>query len=192
MKGKADWQRVECELRKRTSGEKRWVLNYRKSKKSDSSEWLEWQEWPFKKRNGSQIPPFLWTPIMVQLKRHIQRIPTQAKSYKTLLPEAIDAFKAAGKALNFKVRENRCEGHVAWWCSGKRLAVFLIADMSNVPANRSWKVLAEELRDLSTDAGHRFRKMERDSRALLRIAYVVGKGGFCKLVPGALGPAKRS
>lgn len=191
MKVKDGWQDVRCELRKRTAGDKRWVLNYRKSKKGKPDEWLALQKWAFKKKNQSQIPPFFWTPLLVQLKRYVQRVPTNCKTYKTLRPEAIEAIVAAGKNLHFKVRTNRSNGDVVWYCSGHRLAVFLVADMFKFAINKKWQLVAEDLRDLDSDSGHRFREMERHSRALLRIAYVVGKGGFCKLVPGELGPAKK-
>jgi hypothetical protein len=147
------------------------VLYYRRSKHRSEEKWQP---------KTSGLPPFIFSNVMEQVRQRVSVL--KKKTYTTVREAILQGLVEAGEICHFKVKRDSSRGDLVWRCNGHRFAVFLICDRTEHPGYRKDVELLEGLRHDDS----RFRKMERDSPALLRIAWNVGKGGYCRMLPGKL------
>jgi hypothetical protein len=157
------------------------VLDYTRS-----TDGAKVEHWKPKPKYHSKLPPFFFGNTISRIIKAVARVgEAHKKTYKNLRPAILDALTEAGESADlFTVKRDSDYGDVVWLCHGRRYAVFQVCDRTEHRANLTEQELHTQLRDDETDVGRRFRNMERKSGALLRIAFVIGKGGFCRMVPG--------
>ncbi len=151
------------------------VLYYRRTKHGSEEKW---------KPKTSGLPPFLFSNVHSQVSKRLAAL--ERKTYKTVRAAILDGLVEVGEICDFKVKRDSSCGDLVWLCNGHRFVVFLICDRTAHLGYRKDVELLEGLRQDDTDVGHRFRKMQRESPALLRIVWNVGKGGYCRMLPGKL------
>jgi len=134
------------------------------------------ETWKPKKNSG--LPIFIFSNIHAQVQQRLAAL--KKKTFKAVHRAILEGLVEAGEICHFKIKHDSSYGDLAWLCHGHRLAVFLICDRT---AHLGYRKDLELLDGLRHD-DPRFRKMERESPALLRIAWNVGKGGYCRMIPG--------
>jgi hypothetical protein len=186
------WQNCKYKLRKRTrhNGDRQWILYYKRQSKS-TGKFGHWEKWAIK----DIVPQWIFNRAIARTHHGFKHLKGQQKDYEILLPYISDGLLAAGKEQGFSAALNSKSDHygnaVSWYCHGKLLAVILISDMTDKLSCFDNRKIAQELRDATTKSGARFRRMEEKCEAPFRLAYVVRKGGFCRLVIGKLGWLKK-
>jgi hypothetical protein len=151
------------------------VLHIRRTKHGSVEKW---------KPKTSGLPPFIFSNVHEQVSKRWAAL--KRKNYETVREAILQGLVEAGEICHFKVKRNSSRGDLVWLCNEHRFVVFLICDRTEHPGFRKDVELLDGLRHDDTDIGHRFRKMERESPALLRIAWNVGKGGFARMLPAKL------
>jgi len=151
------------------------VLYYRRAKHGSEEKW---------EPKTSGLPPFLFRNVKEQVAKRVGAL--KRKTYKAVSAAILEGLMEAGEICHFKVKRDSSYGDLVWLCNGHRFVVFLICDRTEHLGYRKDVELLEGLRHDDTKVGHRFRKMQRKSRALLRIAWNVGKGGYCRMLPAKL------
>jgi hypothetical protein len=167
------WREHKYKLSKPKSGHKHWVLQYARKRKS--GKYGKYENWTLEKG----VPPWIFKWLLKRVKDLFKDLHSKEKTYHKALPKIIKALIANGKAQGFKAkRTTKHYGDVTWYIDGIPFATFLIADMSEYMHIWGSSDAPEKLRaDKKSGEGHRFREMERKSRAPVRIVWSVSING---------------
>jgi hypothetical protein len=167
------WREHKYKLHSPKPGHKHWVLQYARKRKSGN--YGKYENWPLRKG----VPPWIFKWVLKRVKDLFKDLHRHEKTYRLELPKIIKTLIANGKAQGFEAKATtKHYGDVTWYCLGKPLMVFMIADMSEEKQIWAADDAAQKLRvDRKTPEGHRFREMERKSKAPVRLVWAVSLGG---------------
>ena len=179
---KSDKQRVGLKLHRHTDkrGKRKWVLKYGK-KKQDGT--IGWATTDWKVREDSWTPKPLFFAIMNSVRFYTRKVPKTDKSFMTMERKIRVALSESASSCGCRFRENKFNGFT-WFLDDKPFIDFAVVDYSK-HSDRNYNgtrllVLSQKLRDGRPD----FRRMERKSEAMFRVAIAVIAGSALKFVPG--------
>lgn len=184
---KRSQHKVIFELRRvKKHGKRKYVLRYGRPLKrkgaSDSQDEelpVSWAEEDWNIGQMSMLPRLVFFAITSYILGRTKRMKDagQEKSFDNMKPKIRKALWAAGPVCSC-VPKNNHHGGVTWWLGKKRLIAFIVVDFGR-HRNAKPSDIAKQLRDRRPE----FVELEKESKALLRVAVVVLKGGLCKIVP---------
>jgi len=167
------WREHKYKLRSPKPGHKHWVLKYARKRKSGNYGKYE----NFRLYKG--VPPWIFKWLLKKVKDLWKELHSNEKTYHKALPKIIETLIGNGNAQGFKAKKTHSDyGDVTWYCHGKPLVVFMIADMSEYKQIWGASDAPKKLRDdKKSGEGHRFREMERKSKAPMRLVWSVSING---------------
>jgi hypothetical protein len=165
-------------------GKKYWVVKYGRQKKDGNVGWAKthWKIGP----TSMQPKPVFYT-IVNSIHFYINRILRADKCFGSMGPKIRVALSDAATLCGCKFEKNKFNGQM-WILDGKPYLDFVVVDYER--HNYSGKkllVIAEKLRASRPD----FKRMERKSSAMFRVAIVVFNNGVWKFVPGKTLPEEK-
>jgi hypothetical protein len=167
-------QRVWLRVRKTRDKRGDRLLRYGKARVDGTVSWAK-TDWAV--RSTSQLPKPLFFAITNSLTFQLRRVPKVDKQYPNLKPKITLALTNAASTCGCGFLDNKFGGRT-WTLQDKPFIEFAIIDFSNHKGTTLGK-LTPQIRERRK----RFRRMERKSKALFRVAMVVLRGGFVKIVP---------
>ena len=167
-------QKIALKLRRvKSKNGRRWLLKYGRFNKDGEIGWAEpdWKIGP-----TSQIPRPIFYALRSNIYRNLKKVEGD-KSFETMAPKLRVALCQAAVECGCEFKQNPYNGFT-WKLDDKWVFALSVLNFEK-HGDAKPSVLAEQLRE------HRknFRRMERKSKATLRGAIVVLKGGFWKFVP---------
>jgi hypothetical protein len=175
--------KIKLELRRRESkhGKNRWALRYGRYRKDGTVGWSE-KDWEV--RPTSMLPKALFHPLQTSILHYVSKIPKDERSFPMMAEKILEALRQEARAWGCEYKDNSYNG-LHWLLKHEKLIAFTVIDFeghhsSSYLGKDGLSRLAQRLRELWSVFG----KMERRSGAVFRIAVVVLKGGYWRIVPG--------
>jgi hypothetical protein len=158
-------------------GKKRWIVKYGREKKDGS---IGWATKPWVILPTSMQPKPVFYTIVNSIYFYINRIPSADKCFGKMGPNIRVALSDAAPLCGCTFEKNKFNGQT-WILDGKPYLDFAVVDYERHDySGRKLPVIADKLRERRPD----FKRMERKSRAMFRVAIVIFKKGVWKFVPG--------
>lgn len=151
-----------------------WVLEYKR--KRNDGEYGKPETWKLKQN----VPDWIFKWLQKRCKDLFDSLHSYDKTYHKEFPKIEDTLVRNGNNQGFKAKATHKDyGDVTWYLhgSGKPVATFMIADMSEHKQFFNPFDLAEKLRKEKSGEGDRFRKMEDKSKAPMRVIWAVSLHG---------------
>jgi len=173
---KKRWQEHKYKLSAPKSGHKHWRLRYARKKANGTYGHYE-KPWSLKKG----VPPWIYKWLLMKVKDLGEDIPSNDKTYHNDLPKIVETLLKNGKAQGFTAKQTNRKKYysdVVWYIGSKPFIAFMIADMSEHKQIWGNFTAADLLRkDKKSGEGHRFRQMERKTKAPIRLVWAVSCHG---------------